>query len=206
MSMLDGVSQCWPLAKDCVVWWDAWAVVVAAIALLVAWMGLAVAGGSAAAVFWLGLQANKLGQVTREVSEADRNREGTFILAYLYTELLDAYSSADAWFDQRGLLEYFPAADEATRSKMLEMIRSISMPMTIAHFNRLHVLEPELGMRLARVLSTLELLRFAAPRLIGLPNDAETIARVEVTVDHVGALRDDLSVLLEASRSARWAN
>lgn len=28
MSMLDGISQCWPLAKGCVVWWDAWAVIV----------------------------------------------------------------------------------------------------------------------------------------------------------------------------------
>lgn len=206
MSWMNGVSQCWPLANDCVVWWDAWAVVVAAIALLVAWLGLAVAGGSAAAVFWLGHQANKLGQVTRDVSEADRKREGTFILAYLYTELLDAYSSADAWFDQQGLFEYFPAADEVTRSGMLEMIRSISMPMTTAHFDRLHVLEPELGMRLARVLSTLELLRFAIPRLITLPNDAEAMTRVQVAVDHVGALRDDLSVLLKASGHARWAN
>lgn len=27
MSMLDGISQCWVLSENCVIWWDAWAAI-----------------------------------------------------------------------------------------------------------------------------------------------------------------------------------
>lgn len=36
MSVLDGMSQCWLLSKDCVVWWDAWAAIGTVSAVFVA--------------------------------------------------------------------------------------------------------------------------------------------------------------------------
>ncbi|MNM61859.1 hypothetical protein D3C81_731700 [compost metagenome] len=38
MSMLDGVSQCWVLSENCVIWWDAWAIPVAVFAALGSWI------------------------------------------------------------------------------------------------------------------------------------------------------------------------
>ncbi|HDS1367145.1 TPA: hypothetical protein ACG4ML_000539 [Stenotrophomonas maltophilia] len=43
MSMLDGISQCWPLAERCHVWWEAWAVAVAFLGLAVAAIGAVIA-------------------------------------------------------------------------------------------------------------------------------------------------------------------
>lgn len=204
MSWTDGVSQCWPLATDCVVWWDAWAVVVAAIALFVAWLGLAVAAGSAGAVFWLGFQANRLGQVSRDIAQDDRSREGAFILAYIFPEVLDAFSKAGAMVSVRDtFLEYFPGAPKEGRKDALSTLRSIAMPRTSSHFDRLHVLEPDIGRRLARILSTLDLLNTAYGHLIEHENDEHLLARLNDSCDHVESLRDDLFVVMKAAKKAR---
>ncbi len=79
----NGVSPCMePGVTDCVVWWDAWAVVVGASgvgvavgALIVAWVGVGVTTASAFAVWKLGIAANAASaEATRiAASEAERS-------------------------------------------------------------------------------------------------------------------------------------
>lgn len=52
MSMLDGVSQCWPLARDCRVWWEAWAALAAVSAALGTWVVGFLAGLIAWMTYW----------------------------------------------------------------------------------------------------------------------------------------------------------
>lgn len=68
--MLDGVSQCWPLAKDCVVWWDAWAAIGAVASAWVGLVALKVSVGAVLATIFLGYMTLNLGVAANKASDA----------------------------------------------------------------------------------------------------------------------------------------
>jgi len=78
-----GVSPCMtPGQGDCVVWWDAWAVVVggsavaiAVAALIVAWVGIGVTTASAFAVWKLGVTANYASAEATRIAKQQHDAE-----------------------------------------------------------------------------------------------------------------------------------
>lgn len=210
MDWWNGFNQCWPMGKTCTVDWDAWAVVFAVMALWIAGLTAVVTAISAAAVYWLGRQANAVATASHDIStashdiaRADRQREAHFILAYLYSEVLDAYSSIDGWLDQAPVVErHFLRMSNAQRLQMLDGLGPLAMPQAEAIFGRLHVLDQEVGSRLARALGTMKILKLARDPMLRLQNDAEGLERVPAIIRYVRSLRDDLRVVHDAGMEA----
>ncbi|MRI41730.1 hypothetical protein D5301_05665 [Stenotrophomonas sp. MH181796] len=188
----------------CSVDWSAWTVLVALLAIAVAWCGVVVTAASAAAVYWLGRQANAVAAATHQIENEARVREGRFILAYLYSEILDAFSSVDSWLVQANVVSnFYLQMNEQQRREVMEVVRDLALNETERRFDRLHVIEPMVGLRLARALSTIQLLRLAYEPLIRLQNDQDGRTRIEATIAHVTSARDDLKVVLQAGLEAR---
>ena len=150
MSLLDAVSTCWPPGvDDCVLWWDAWTFVVAALALQVAWLGLGVTCASALAVWRLGSEANRVAKSTQVLAETaqelDRNarrREARLIKSYLRGEIELAAAHA------KTLVEMFPAIGEAElihsrkrRDELRQQFLKIDLTLSHASVDRLHRLD-----------------------------------------------------------------
>lgn len=174
MDWLAGISTCSQLGvDDCVIWWEAWAVVVGASAvgisigaLMVAWVGVGVTAASALAVFQLGRKANQLAETAKEVqqkefSEARRMREGearreeAVLLFFLASELTDIaieigtlheFLTEDPDFS----LESFLYVHDAGR-KFASVTWSLELPRITSVLGRLHAIGPEVGLRLARL-------------------------------------------------------
>lgn len=210
MSWWLGFNQCWPMGETCTVDWDGWAVVAAAAALWIAWIGTLVTALSAVAVFWLGRQANAVATASHGIATAshaiakdERDREAHLILAYLYSEVLDAYSSIEGWLEQADVVEaHFLQMAQPERLQILDGLGPLAMPQTEAIFGRLHVLDQATGSRLARALGTMKILKLARDPMLRLQNDAEGLERVPAIIRYVRSLRDDLRVVHDAGMEA----
>lgn len=199
-----GISPCMePGVGECVVWWDAWGVLVATIAAVIAAVGLIVTAASALAVFWLGKQANAIANSAHEVAAASQYREGQFILVYLYSEILDAHSSVEAWLTHvERVREAFLVLNNQQREDVLRIVYDLVMPKAEEIFDRLHVLEPEIGKRLARVLGTVRLLKLAKGPMLRLKNDAEGKERLDKMIGNIQDLAMDIEVVFQAATVA----
>ncbi|HDS1161334.1 TPA: hypothetical protein QDZ88_002239 [Stenotrophomonas maltophilia] len=205
-----GFNQCWPMGEECTIDWDAWAVVAALFTIYIAWLSALVTALSAAAVFWLGKQANsvasashRIATASHEIAQAERSREAHIILAYLYSEVLDTYSSIEAWLQQANAVEaQFLGMNDTARRQVLDGLGPLAMPQTEAILGRLHVVDEEVGSRLARALGTLKILRLARDPMFRLQNDNEGRVRVSAIIRYARSLRDDLRVVNEAGVEA----
>lgn len=192
----DGMSPCMePGIGDCVVWWDAWAVAVAVLGISVAALGVLVAGVSAAAVFWLGKQANSVATVglNNGIAERDRlndeadarmDREEKVLLCFLSAELEQARVkmntvnhllhseefNIDAFVDNPKLREVL--ADSARQVK-LEKLHSV--------VGRLHAIRASTGMRLGRLAGDVAVLQrnLSDLALVNCKPDGQKAERVE---------------------------
>ncbi|KAG1272358.1 hypothetical protein G6F65_011762 [Rhizopus arrhizus] len=205
-----GFNQCWPMGETCAVDWGAWGLILAGGTLFNAWLGVLVTATSAVAVFWLGRQANAVAQAShgiatasQEVARAERQREAHFILAYLYSEVLDTYSSINGWLEQADVVEqHFLRMSDHDRKQILDGLGPLTMPQTEAIFGRLHVIDEDVGLRLARALGTLKILRLAREPMLRLANDDEGRARVRAIITYVRSLSADLRVVHDAGMEA----
>lgn len=181
MSVMDGVIQCWPLAKTCEVWWEAytaWAAltttVVAFGALAVAWLSVGVTTISALAVWRLGREANRLALAPTAAAEEERRRERIVILSVLYGELMRMSSDAMTWYS---LVEKFGIDHmldtEGSRLVAAENLSTIDMPMTKSVIGRLHALPADESSRLARCLGIVSVLHASADALKDAGRDTE---------------------------------
>lgn len=206
MTWWSAFNTCWPPGQDgCVIWWNAWSVVIAGVAAVIAVYGLVVTAASAVAVFWLGKQANAIANSAYEIDAASRRREGQFILIYLYSEILDAHSSVVAWLaHSERVRRVFLQLDDDQRLEVLKILQDVEMPKSEGIFDRLHVLEPEIGAHFARVLGTVRLLKLTKAPMLRLQNDAEGAIRLSKMIGNIEELAKDVeAVYLAASRAMR---
>lgn len=165
MSLIDGVSTCWDLGTNgCVVWWDAWSVIVAYLALCVGVINIFVAAAAAIAVFWLGRQANTLAggahrQATAEREREDRKaaakqqREEGVVLCYLAAEISAATKTirvmnmlmATEFMNESGFI-----TNTAARSFLFRKADAVQIPLIDEWVPKLHEIGADTGMRLAR--------------------------------------------------------
>jgi len=150
--------------------------------------------------------ANRLAKSIHEESENTRKCEARFIAAYLYAEILNAQNAAGGWLSTVEAGDPFRllAFDIVTKQNVFGLLNNIDLPLSQERFDRLHVLDEEVGSSLARALGTIALVRLAVPRLVVAPDDEDGKLFVTATLGHVQSVYDDLAVVLEASRSARW--
>jgi hypothetical protein len=162
----NGISPCMePGVGDCVVWWDAWAVAVALLGICVAALGVLVAGVSAAAVFWLGKQANSVATVglnngiaerIRLNNEADARmgREEKVLLCFLSAELDQARIKMNT-VNQLLQSEEFNidafVANAKMRKILAERAGQVKLEKLHSVVGRLHAIEASTGMRLGRL-------------------------------------------------------
>jgi len=167
MSMLDGVSQCWMLSKDCVVWWDAWAAIGAGASAWIALMALQISLGAVLATIFLGYMTLNLGiaankasdaAVTLAASEAEVREkrdhdESLILLMRVAGEMSDAQTYVGhiqrQLATEEGRQEFLE--DQATREWVLSKWRSICFPNYEACSDRLHYLPIRVAARMARV-------------------------------------------------------
>ncbi|WP_354275769.1 hypothetical protein [Stenotrophomonas sp. 2694] len=154
-----------PGVGDCVIWWDAWAVVVAVLGVAVAIASVGVAALAAFAVFLLGKKANAVAQVglTNGIEErkrlnvqlaAEREREEQVLLCFLSGELaqirvrVGAIQSLlnAATFSKDRFVSHSPI-----RAQLAERAGEITTNKLFSVISRLHAVPPKTGMRLARL-------------------------------------------------------
>lgn len=166
MSMLEGISQCWPLGEKCHVWWDAWTFVVAVAALWVAYLTMLVTIGSCWAVYYLGTRANRLAEIAQESQRTNadvaakeqketRQREENVALAYCATEFgeLKIFLASLAALMKPGAamaVEEF-VAHKASRAFFAERLRQMSTEHMDRMLPRLHMLPSGNGLKIARL-------------------------------------------------------
>lgn len=194
MSMLEGISQCWPLGENCHVWWEAWdtmigagAVAIGLLALLASCIGILVTAASAVAVYWLGRQAHKLAESaqlegTRQRTEdakvliAERKREEQVMLCFLQAELQELSSSAGSIKDTLvhpliGKKKF--VGDFESRKQISELSSWFSTDRIESCQPRLHAIPASTGLRLANLLGSCHFVRMRFAELAVRPN-AET--------------------------------
>ncbi|MDR6094941.1 hypothetical protein [Stenotrophomonas sp. SORGH_AS_0321] len=137
---MQGVSQCWPPGTKCEVWWDAWAVVVAALSLCVALLTTVVTAGSAVAVFMLGRAANRLAGASESREEELRKREARVLAGFLQAELRHTALAAAVVLEtlqEFGKKDYVSSRE---RSALRLQLEAEQMPLSASVMSRLHVL------------------------------------------------------------------
>lgn len=173
MSWWNGVSTCFPLGvDDCVVWWDAWVVVVAVATLLVSSV-------SAAAVAYLGWQANKQSKSAyasaQNLADAENNRRTAesarherVILTYVESDL----DSIEMW--ARGVLERLNDVDEPEydryirdvelRKAEVDKVGQVQVEKLCEMLPSFHHCSAEIAARLARAVGCLAVVRMQLER------------------------------------------
>ena len=177
MKWVKGFSPCMELGVDgCVVWWDAWVVVLASMALMmsiaafiVAWWGVIATAASGYAVWRLGKHANHLAesgsrsaQIEREsqaaVRRSEREKEEKILLAYVRAELDSIYPSIAVFaqrLDEPGSQENF-VTDFEYRAYWAGDFSELQTPRLESCLGRLHQLPSVTGTRLARILGDIQ--------------------------------------------------
>ncbi|WP_141098710.1 hypothetical protein [Stenotrophomonas pavanii] len=162
----NGISPCMePGVADCVVWWDAWAVVVAILGVVVATVSVGVAALAAFAVFVLGQKANEVAQVgltngleerrrLNAESQAERQREEQVLLCFLSGELAHIRVRVGAMLRLlNGAVfsrDQFVSTPDI-RARLEAKAGEITMNKLSSVISRLHAVQPKTGMRLARL-------------------------------------------------------
>lgn len=168
MRWLNGFSTCSRLGiDDCVVWWDAWTVVISLAALVVSAI-------AAAAVAYLGWQANQQSKAAHAASQnlasaektrrdAEEARHERVILTYVEVDL----DSIEMW--SRPLIERLNDVDKpefeeyiinrAFRSKERELANALEFDRLQAMIPSFHHCSAEVATRLARAIGSVEVVR-----------------------------------------------
>lgn len=177
MNWWKGVSTCENLGVDgCVVWWEGWAVGVAALAVFIAVASLVVAfwGAlatviSSIAIWRLGQKANHLAEsgaeqvriertALAEMQSAERAREAVIVLSYISAELSAIYPSVAAFSAQMGEdgAEARFVDSQTWRKLWDDDVSKLRTPRIESTLQLLYRLPSDLGGRIARVLGDVQ--------------------------------------------------
>lgn len=214
MSFIDGLSQCWPLAQKCHVWWEAWAaggtwasVAVALMAVFAAGVGVCVTAASALAVWRLGREANRLAHAPTLRAREEAVRERVVLLSAIYGELANVSSAMGAWngtIRTVGMEQLF--ADKPARVVLARLMRDIDMPMTKSLIGRLHVLPEDESAALARCLGLISVLHMAMGTLERYDEGFEAMKSfVEDRMEDARTLDELAQTLVEKSKKVVYA-
>ncbi|MCU1085577.1 hypothetical protein [Stenotrophomonas maltophilia] len=181
-----GASPCMTLGQgDCVVWWDAWAVLTAVVGTSVAMVGVVVSGVSAYAVFWLGKQANSVAKVglkngidererLNSEAKAERVREEKVLLCFLSAELDAArvrMNTLDTLFrsDQCTVEEF--VNNPHMRKVFAQRAAGVRLEKLHSVVGRLHAIQASTGMRLSRLAGDVSVLQRYLDELANVDTD-----------------------------------
>lgn len=153
MSMFDGISQCWPLAKDCAVWWEAWAVLTGGLVGLASTAVAILAWRTSGRAAEIAAEAKDIAR--QQHLEAVRLREANariigFLLAHEIGELpVNLFTLRESC---KRVLQKGKPADEADVNYLESVVSrgAVSyLPGTEKSVDRLHNLPEDLGNDLA---------------------------------------------------------
>lgn len=175
-----GISPCMtPGIGECVVWWEAWAVGVALLAVFVAFAALVVSFWgviatviSSIAIWRLGQKANHLAESGAEqvriernaladMQVAEREREAVIVLSYISSELSAIYPSVAAMrtqLNQEGAEERF-VTSMPWRKVWADDLGKLETPRMDSVLQLLYRLPSNMGRRVARVLGDVQTLQ-----------------------------------------------
>lgn len=163
---------------DCVVWWDAWAVIAGASAvgiaigaLIVAWLGIGVTTASAFAVWKLGIAANSAShkavriaraEAKRSRGESDRRafREETeelLVLIQVHGEVVLALGIAKnivLTLRGAGVGEQLFLGEDKVRQAVFDDVSRLEFPQVASAMDRMHFVDREVSGSLLRAVST----------------------------------------------------
>lgn len=217
MSMLDGVSQCWWLSRDCVVWWDAWAVAV----------GLIVGGATVVVAYRSWLTSNRAADIAADTAgvaslsakiAADSARianDAKEIAAQQHKEIVEQRQRTakilGSLFDLEIALlptrigAVIETLDEASISSVGTIIgreelswivaelSSPALPTADSAQDRLHCLENGLGEGIAQIIGMGNVIRLSARRAAGRAPSSNEGA--EVVIPNRADGRNDFMLL-----------
>lgn len=154
MSWTEGVSQCWPLAKECGVWWEAWS----AIAGFLAVAATSVLGYY---TYKLGKAANKASRTALDISlkeaktrEERDATEAMLILNRIAGEISQAQVRVNSELNNLSLpatMREFISSDRA-RTDLFNRLDAYKFPISDLVIDRTHYLDPAISSRLVRAI------------------------------------------------------
>ncbi len=167
--MMKGISQCWPLSNTCHVWWDAWAVLVAVVAigatLFLGYMTLRLgreANKAAAAAAKASVAAVQIASEDREARTHDAEDRRTMLLVWIAGEVSGARTT---------LRKQLSDHSEETKSKFLkdaeyrrfitEMINSLNFPNATGMASSLHAIGHPVAAQFARARAMITMMQEA---------------------------------------------
>ncbi|WP_140393500.1 hypothetical protein [Xanthomonas retroflexus] len=171
MEFLDALSPCWSLGQNCVPRWEAWAVVVAAVAVEVAYLAIG-------ATVFLGLMTLKLGQAANRATAAAlavaegeakarqiaEENERLMILSSITPEISFAETKAHRAIDTLqswGWSEF--SQNEQMQQWAFDSATCFSFPVCESYKDRIHLLGQPFASKLVRAIGigrTLKSLEF----------------------------------------------
>jgi len=145
----NGISPCMePGVGDCVVWWDAWAVIagasaagVAIGALIVAWLGIGVTTASTFAVWKLGVAANSASHKAVKIAGIEAKR------------------SRDESTRGGGLGKQLFLREATVRREVFDGVNRLQFPQVASAMDRMHFVDRKVSGSLLRAVSSAELAR-----------------------------------------------
>jgi hypothetical protein len=209
MSIMDGVVQCFPLSRTCEVWWEAWAAAAALAAIPVAigavfaaWLSTLVTGVGAWAVYRLGRETNDFADLTRRIASDDRSREATFILASIAADVINSFGAcAFIASKQEQICDWYIKEDKDLCDFVSERMEDVEIPIEASIFSRLHVLDAEDAISLARARGFINVARIAFAQLpIYRGDEARIRNAIRVTINNLEFARDQLRPVVESAR------
>lgn len=161
MSVLDGVIQCWPLSNTCEVWWEAWAVGVAFVAVIatvflgVMTLGLGKAANTASAA------ALKIAAQEAEARAQVAHDERQMLLMWITGEITQALEVTKHLLAAMSgpFAKQFFMQNISNRMHFSDDIESIAFPITESRQDRLHVMGHPVAAQLGRAIGLSTLLR-----------------------------------------------
>ncbi|KRG63926.1 hypothetical protein ABB26_10140 [Stenotrophomonas humi] len=231
MSMLDGVSQCWLLSETCVVWWDAWAVLVGAfvgIATVVvaarSWLTSNRAADIASDTAKITLLSAEIAKDSARIAEeakiiAERQHEETINQRRMTAQILGSLLHSEIAMLPVRLGSIIETLDEATiapdgtvigREELNWIFAELShpcLPAAESALDRLHCLEQGLGEQVAQLIGLWKTIGVAAKRAAGRVPKADSATEVVIPKNANGfndymLLRTSLLSLLAHSIAA----
>ncbi|WP_185807203.1 hypothetical protein [Stenotrophomonas maltophilia] len=160
MEFLDALSPCWSLGPNCVPRWEAWAVVVAAVAVEVAYLAIG-------ATVFLGLMTLKLGQAANRataaalaVAEGEANarqvaeeNERLMILSAITPEISFAETKAHRAIDTLQIWGWSKfSKSEKMQQWAFESANYFSFPVCESYKDRIHLLGQPFASKLVRAI------------------------------------------------------
>ncbi|HEY0661767.1 MAG TPA: hypothetical protein VGD21_10685 [Lysobacter sp.] len=160
---------------------------------------------SAAAVFYLGYQANRLGhdankiaEVTRELAADAERREGRTLLLYVFADVAASMELTQIVHARLSSMtsraEY--ATDAPYRAAVLKDLKGLQMPTVVENLPRLHTLGKEAGDALARAIG---LLRLATDYARRSDSDTDRDFDHDQIRDSLGWMINDLAIVIDVA-------